>query len=384
MKRALFGVVCVVLCGLVAEVTLQGVYRLRVGAWLRERTALPLYEPDPVCGFRLKPDLELRHATSEFRTMIHTNGHGFRTSAAHEEPPRAKPPGVRRILLLGPSFAFGWGVDHEETFLERLRERLLREGALSADSLQVLNAGVPALGPVQQLAWFRATGRTWSPDLVIQFVYGSPVVSAAYSEGFTVDEAGYLVPAGLTGTERLRRRLKGSALVYHGWLLSTRFRRATDDPRGPGPIAGAGRTLEAVSGFSPDDESVQDALAFYAELRDAVREAGGRLLVIYFPLSYCIHPEDAARWRHLGVEDPAARIAFDRGVTEHLVASGVPCLNLTPELQAAVRAGGERLYHAIDIHWTPAGHRVAADAAARHLLPRLAAYGLADDPGNES
>ena len=130
--------------------------------------------------------------------------------------PSWKAPGARRVMVLGPSFAFGWGVDHQDTFLERLGAEL-RRARPAAPVPELINAGVPALGPVQQLAWFRGQGRSWKPDLVIQLVYGSPEVSADYSESLTVTEEGYLVPRDGGASRRLGSALKRSAVVFYTW-----------------------------------------------------------------------------------------------------------------------------------------------------------------------
>jgi hypothetical protein len=57
---------------------------------------------------------------------------------------------------------------------------------------------------------------------------------------------------------------------------------------------------------------------------------------------------------------------FDAAYCSYLENHGVPCLNITDDLRHAARA--ERLYYWLDIHWTPAGNRVAAQAVARRLL----------------
>ena len=69
-------------------------------------------------------------------------------SERREEYEIRKPSSKFRVLLLGPSFAFGWGVNYEETFLERLRVHLAQENSTLFERLDTVNAGVPALGPI--------------------------------------------------------------------------------------------------------------------------------------------------------------------------------------------------------------------------------------------
>jgi hypothetical protein len=343
------------------EGSLQAFYYLTAGDLLARRVGRPIYRPDPDSGVWNRANLAFPHRTNEFRTMVYTNRQGFRTSAAREEHAVPKPPGSFRVLLLGPSFAFGWGVEHEEAIGEQLRRRLAAEGYGAGRTVEVVNAGVPGLDPFSQLRWFRARGRALEPDLVVQIVYGSMEVLPA---DLHADEDGYLAPPNASRT-RVIGLAKQSATAFYGWILATRL-RALVGGEPSGEVQGAGRKLTQKSSFDPSSPALAPSLAFYADLRRAVAEAGAQLLVVYAPLSYVVHPEDAARWRHLGVRDADGQRAFDAAYCAHLDARDVPCEDITDELLRAAR--GERLYYWLDIHWTPAGNRVAAEAAAERLL----------------
>ena len=63
-----------------------------------------------------------------------------------------------RILALGDSVTFGWGVPDDQTWPALLSERL---------GLPVLNAGVPAMKPGSMAAWAELHLRDLEPDLVL-------------------------------------------------------------------------------------------------------------------------------------------------------------------------------------------------------------------------
>jgi hypothetical protein len=371
MKRVLFTAVWLLLCVAALEGALQLHYRWTAGEWLAARTALPLWAEDSNSGFRLRPLMRIVHNTKEFHTSIATNADGFRVATPGERFAPEPADGTRRVMLLGPSFAFGWGVDYEDTFLEALGRELQAAQPEDAPVLELINAGVPALGPVQQLAWFRAQGRNWHPDLVIQMVYGSPEVSADYSGSLRVTEGGYLVPRDAGWDRRAAAALKKSAIVFQAWSAVTRA--------GPSAgVQGAGRKLAArEEPFDPDVPAVRAAAAFYDDFVGAVREAGAEPLVVFLPLAYRVHPEDAPRWRHRGVTDPEAGAAHDRAFIVHLSSRGIPIVDVTDALRAAA-ADGERLYYRVDIHWTAAGHAVAAHAVAERLRADPARFGLGE------
>jgi hypothetical protein len=213
------------------------------------------------------------------------------------------------------------------------------------------------------------------PDLVIQFVYASMAVEPYQTGALKVDAEGNLVASNLSTLQTLTRLLKKSAIVFYGWVLSvqleTRFGWGGDGAR----VSGAGRELKLARPFDPADPELSRALGFYEDLRRTVEAGGSQLLILYFPLSYCVHPEDMARWKHLGVRDVDEQIRFDADFCAHLRTRGLDCLNATPDLVEAAAKEHKRLYYWLDIHWTPAGNRVTADAVARHLRAETTAAG---------
>ena len=74
-----------------------------------------------------------------------------------------KPPGVQRILMLGDSFTFGWGVAIENTVSHRLEATFERDGA----RVEVINAGVGHYNTVMEVEYFLTEGRTFDPDVVV-------------------------------------------------------------------------------------------------------------------------------------------------------------------------------------------------------------------------
>jgi len=373
---ALIYVAFLALC---AEVVLQGYYRLTAGAFLFTRAAQSVWAPDPHSGFFNRANLAMEHRTNEFQATYFTNSRGLRVPRPGVEYPLGRSPDRRRVLLLGPSFAFGWAVDYEESFAAELERLLAERGFGQGRRVEVVNAGVNSLGTAAQLRWLEAVGVEYQPDLIVQFVYGSMVVDPNPVSDAVANEDGYLVPRNSSLSHRLREQAKKSALVFYGWVIYTRALAARADGRSGTQVLGAGRPLEMQSNFDPADEKVAASIAFFDRLRDVAQAAGSELLVVYFPLSYAVHPQDIERWRHLGVHDVEAQKAFDATFCAYLKSHGVPCTDITPSLLEAA-ASGERLYYWLDVHWTPEGNRVAARAVADRLLPPRGARGRAD-PG---
>ena len=110
----------VLLC---VELALQAYYRVTAGDFLFRRATVPVWAPNEYSGVFNRPHLAFRQGTTEFEASYYTDANGLRVprpDASFAFEPDAD---AWRALLLGPSFAFGWGVDYEATFAARL-ERL--------------------------------------------------------------------------------------------------------------------------------------------------------------------------------------------------------------------------------------------------------------------
>lgn len=100
------------------------------------------------------------------RVSLNSNGH------RDDETPVEKPAGERRILVLGDSVAFGWGVDQGEDFPARL-EALLRQQPGGA--WRVINTGVNGYNSQQQALFFASEGIRFQPDIVLLLYVGNDV-----------------------------------------------------------------------------------------------------------------------------------------------------------------------------------------------------------------
>lgn len=139
---------------LAAEEAEQGY--LKTQESLRRESEFVFYEFDPYLGWGNKPLAEGSFATPDSKTFVRINSKGLRD----REYEYAKPAGVYRIIVLGDSFAWGYGVGQGKNFADLLEEQL---GA----SVEVINAGVSGYGTDQELLFLEREGMKYQPDLVI-------------------------------------------------------------------------------------------------------------------------------------------------------------------------------------------------------------------------
>jgi len=121
---------------------------------------LEIYQPDPKLYWRLKAGQDCYTKIGHQR--VHVNAQGTRGPEFQTE----KPANTIRILSLGDSRTFGWGLADQETYSRRL-EQALQTYLGSGKKVEVINAGVNAWSYPQMLVYFRDFGLKYQPDFVI-------------------------------------------------------------------------------------------------------------------------------------------------------------------------------------------------------------------------
>ncbi len=151
----------VVLFCAVLEVALRIVYRRSLD-FSMEMWKYAVLIKRPVAN----PRLSFAHVPNRSAFLmgapVSINSHGLRD----REYSLAKPRDVYRIVMLGDSTTFGWGVPVEQT-VAKILERQLNASAHHDRRFEVLNAGVGNYGTVQEFNHYLTYDRAFSPDLVI-------------------------------------------------------------------------------------------------------------------------------------------------------------------------------------------------------------------------
>lgn len=128
--------------------------------WSGERKRLfNPYRPDARLGWALRPAWTARDDAPDYDITVRTNALGLRGPEAAPAPPA----GTARVLVVGDSFAFGYGVEDEESFPRRLEARWRAEGR----AVEVLNAAVPGYSADHHLVYLRERGFALAPALLL-------------------------------------------------------------------------------------------------------------------------------------------------------------------------------------------------------------------------
>jgi hypothetical protein len=344
-------------------------------------------------GSLARPNLDVRKTFGGHERVVRitTNDVGLRGAAL----PVGHPPGLRRVLALGDSFTFGDAVEAEEAWPARL-EALLNRGR-AVDRWQVVNAGIPGHGTGQQLLMYRMLEDRLRPDVV---VLGLTVVNDLL-DNLCIEEASYTPKsaAACFTLEGERLRLTPPAASATSAPRRTRL-RVVDFVTGqakrvilsqPKLLALAGSTgmhvdlpyvpATVASWYDPRyaEPGWRLTRRLLLELRAELASHQVPLIVLIIPAALQVDTGLQSALRTLGHRHAAVQAFLDeptrpqRLIMEFCRAEALECLDPLPDVQALDRSG-RRAYYAIDNHWTPAAHALAASLVS----PRLGGRAVAD------
>ncbi len=175
MLREVLGIairITLVLAGMflglfIAEKTIDYYY---TDLTLRGEEEGELYQYDASLGWKNSPNSVTRRKPPDSLLSRVRYAHNSKGLREDEEYPYQKPAHTYRILALGDSFAYGFGVEQAETTVEVL-ERLLKEQG----DFEVINMGVAGYGLGQEMLYYEMEGYKYQPDLVILFFFENDI-----------------------------------------------------------------------------------------------------------------------------------------------------------------------------------------------------------------
>jgi len=109
------------------------------------------------------PKLGHEHRPNSSAFLMGVDVHINRRKLRDQDYDYERPPGIRRILMLGDSITFGWGVPVEHTVSKHL-ERLLQE---SGHRVEVINTGVGNYNTTMEVEYFLTEGYRFDPQVVV-------------------------------------------------------------------------------------------------------------------------------------------------------------------------------------------------------------------------
>lgn len=318
---------------------------------------------------------------------LRLNSRGFRTPEYREEKGEAF-----RVVVLGDSFAFGSnGLRYRELW-HQVAGRELAEA--SGREVEVINLGMPGVGPRFALRLWEIEAARLDPDLV---VLGFFVGNDLTDEGDEPLES--TIGGGLAHHSLLVRLVRNAARRWSAPEAS-----AAAPPAPPPASARGGEELPlTAAGFDPDtpvltEEAWLDmeegrllaiagpdvgrfrrliagANLLLERLAREVEASGARFVVVLIPDEGQVDRDLARRIARrsgfsLDLDRPQRRLV------PWLEDRRIPHLDLLPLFRRRHEAGGPRLYRVQDTHWSVAGNELAGEALAELVVEEGLARGV--------
>jgi len=258
----------------------------------------------------------------------------------------AKPRGVRRVLSLGDSFAWGVGVEFEDTYPQRIGRALARRG----ENWEVINLALRGMNTAQEAAQLREVGLAYDPDVVVA---GFTFNDAEPEEAAAARQARYAAEMRERKAEKKRRRMEGAPLLERSALYRwVRERLAA---------TGANRrSIEEYVGM------YADGAPGWGEAQKALEAMGALCRERGIPLVVLIFPKLAVPSMGATLDDHYPFAAVHAKVAQTAAEAGAKVVDLLPVYQGTRR---ELLVvdGVDDEHPNEIAHRIAAGALMRAL-----------------
>ena len=385
LRARLVGPTVAVVSTLVCLLAIEGVARLTEGHRLRQLQHQLRQSPSlrfhPLLGWEKVPSHERRARRHEVDVVFRYNSLGLRGP----ERTHRKPAGVRRVLVLGDSFAEGFFASEAATVPAVLEQRL---AASACAPCEVINGGTAAYSTDQEYLFYREQGRRYGADVVVLMFYYNDLHSNTIATGVGGG------PKPLFALDGESLRLTNTPLVQPAtFSAEERVARAQPQPPWRGSIALrllGNRTLEtnpplnrflaSLGLVPPGSDSPPEELTVFGigervpamwrltaallrELQRAVEADGARLVVLYVPVIFEV---DAREW-----ELTRERYRFGRRWSPDKVVTrlaslcselGIPLADPRVALRQS-QAAGSATYYRTDFHWNETGHRIGAESA---------------------
>jgi len=326
------------------------------------------YRQDPILGWQPNSNVRGTHnQPGSFSTTFQTNTLGLRDRDYPLEKSAAT-----RVVVLGDSFTWGWGVNDDEIYTERLEALLL--------NTEVINLGVTAYSTGQELDYFKLKGVPYRPDIVL--------LAFCLNDFEEVENWRSWLEKTRSGNAMVQLTNKEMGPSFRTWMAEHfyLYRFIIDRINTSKPLVNflvkIGLKSE-LSGYEALDTNLRPALKNYTPefvqhlertkgylrvLRDEVRSLQARFIIVLVPslqavedvafhhaIAYTTYePEDFDLWKPYRLVEAFAE-------EEH-----IEIINPLPSFLTA-GSNGEKLYLKNDMHFTPRGHEVFAGEIYKYL-----------------
>ena len=303
------------------------VARWLLPAWAPTRPErVTLWQYDSLLGWAQNPGTSVTFAGRDYSVNVEINSQGLRDQEYSIDKSSKK-----RMLILGDSFGWGFGVEVNERFSEVIEER--------HPDWEIINASVSGYGTDQQFLYLRERGVTYKPDAVVLVMSGTDFHNNTVGEEYwyykpvfqvsdgRLEVQNVPVPAS-TLLQRIRRFVFANTYLGHG-ILGVEWKLMSF-------LRGRAPSGSILAGNEPA-ESEEDAVTYH--LVKAIAQTCASQSIQFFVVTGKMSAD------------------HEREIGDLAHQNGIPALILGTSIDSV----GSSLRFPHDEHWNRDGHKFVAD-----------------------
>lgn len=345
------------------------------------------YRNDRDVGWVCTPNMDERFfLPGSFDVRVVCNSKGLRDA----EKDYVKPPGTRRIAVLGDSFVWGYGVENQEMVSTALQNLI--------PNAETLNFGVKGYSTVQEVLRLETEGLRYEPDLTLLFFcwndlednfdskdLSRPIVVVANDDGLIITNRPVQNLHKSPIKQWFQRNVRIFGFVrYSSELLQNKLkeRRRSDVLRAK-PQTVKARSVKKnkndrmefsmVDMYAPPTPEMERAWMamrlLLSKAKNLAERDGGSLIVVYVAMKEAMDKQVfSTEMRRAGLNPESGTLDWDRPsnkLGEICAGLEIQYVDLTPVFRRQPEP--HSLFLKKNAHWSAAGHRLAADTVAARI-----------------
>lgn len=343
--------------------------------------SIDCYSEDPLVPFTLGRNYACKmvNIAGEFNTKASLNNHGYRG----EEFSETKSGGTVRILIIGDSMTFGWGVSDKETYPYLLEEKLKTNGY---SNVEVINGGYAgSLSVDGYYVYLKNRGLKLKPDIIILgFTVFNDISDLAETVWLKKDADG--LPEKIDSCCH-----KVDGRIYRNKVISMKYRfpffreshlflflidtlqkkfgyfpeEALLAPKGE-TVLGCVLNPDCIDQFKSEEEIAYRMIGEIKKLSDANNI---RFMTVLFPTDLQIYKEAGEKYNRYGMKwypKEGEENFIGKRVEKTLTGLSVNTLDLYPVF--IQQKNSNYPFFPIDAHFNAFGTNIVADSLAKYLI----------------
>lgn len=275
-----------------------------------------------------------------------------------------------KILAIGDSFTYGWGVNDNETFCKLVEKKINR------DSVAILNAGASGSGTDYALKFFQVRGPELAPKVVLYFYYENDFVDNSENRYFTIQQDS-IIPKGIneaTNLNAIQKNKLANSKVYNwfashshlfnmirtqvGIMWNKKVKQENQNQQRATPTAtaenksatpsSAPNTPTVAEQPKPENDRFYPTYVYLKALAKNVEQSGGKFYTFFIPSNKSI-----AEYQKSGT------MSHERVIIDFCKANNIKVYSFKDVIMKH-KDPFKAYYFPTDLHWNKAGNQVAA------------------------